>query len=130
MKNLMNDVAAFHKACGVPVLGGLARFPPLKRVLLRTSLKDEESRELDLAIEQRDILGVADAIGDLIYVLVGMALEFGIPLDQVWAAIQTANMAKVDPETGEVVRREDGKILKPDGWAPPDIAQALLKETA
>jgi predicted HAD superfamily Cof-like phosphohydrolase len=68
---------------------------------------------------------IADAIADSIYVLVGTALEYGIPLDRVWAAVRAANMAKVDPVTGLVRKRADGKILKPDGWQPPDIAGVL-----
>jgi predicted HAD superfamily Cof-like phosphohydrolase len=68
---------------------------------------------------------IADAIADSIYVLVGTALEYGIPLDRVWNAVQAANMAEVDPVTGLVRKRTDGKILKPDGWLPPDIAGIL-----
>lgn len=72
-----------------------------------------------------DMEEIADGLADLIYVAVGAALEFGIPLDRVWAEVQRSNMAKVDAETGRVRKRADGKVLKPDGWTPPDIKSAL-----
>jgi predicted HAD superfamily Cof-like phosphohydrolase len=64
-------------------------------------------------------------MADSIYVIVGAAIEYGIPLSAVWDAVQKSNLAKRDPSTGKVRRREDGKILKPDGWKPPDIRAAL-----
>jgi predicted HAD superfamily Cof-like phosphohydrolase len=72
-----------------------------------------------------DLVGIADGIADSVYVLVGTALEYGIPLDRVWGAVHSANMAKVDPVTGKVRKRFDGKVLKPDGWKRPDIAAIL-----
>lgn len=125
MKNLLSDVSAFHAACNVPMLT-LPAVPPEDRVALRKSLIDEEvNRELLPAMERGDIVEIADAMADSIYVIVGSALEYGVPLDRVWDAVQAANMAKVDPITGKVRRREDGKILKPPGWTAPDIAAVL-----
>lgn len=117
------DVLAFHDACDVPT--GLKPEFNLDRLPFRLRLIDEEHIELHQAAEKQNLPEFADAIGDLIYVLVGTALEFGIPLPLVWAAIQNANMAKVDAVTGKVIRREDGKILKPEGWVAPDIAKIL-----
>lgn len=124
MKKLLNDLTAFHIACDVPVLT-TPQFPSQDRIALRDKLLKEEVKELDEAVEARDLVEVADALGDIIYIAVGTALEFGIPLDRVWAEIQRSNMAKVDPATGKVRKREDGKVLKPEGWTPPDIAAAL-----
>ena len=129
MKHLMDDVRAFHEACDVPVIEAPA-VPTDDRVELRRKLIMEESDELVLALYSRDIVKIADGIADLIYVAVGTALECGIPLDQVWAEVQRSNMAKVDPATGKVLKREDGKVLKPSGWTPPDIATALRTEEA
>lgn len=127
MKSLMDDVAAFHRACDVPVLDRPA-IPTQGRVLLRRILIDEEiNRELFPAMDLGDLPAIADGIADAIYVLVGTALEYGIPLDRVWTAVQQANMAKVDPVTGKVLRRTDGKILKPTDWQAPDIAAILEK---
>lgn len=126
MKKLLDDVAAFHKACDVPILEK-PTIPDLARRELRISLINEEcNKELIPAIDKaNDIAEVADALADLIYVIVGTALEFGIPLDRVWNAVQAANMAKVDPITGKVKKREDGKVLKPLGWVAPDINKAV-----
>ena len=119
------DVAAFHKACGVPILDK-PTIPSPERIALRRSLISEEvNNELFPAMMENDLPGIADAIGDSIYVLIGTALEYGIPLDMVWNTIQAANMAKVDPVTGLVNRRADGKILKPEGWTPPNIIGVL-----
>jgi predicted HAD superfamily Cof-like phosphohydrolase len=124
MKSIMDDVRVFHEACDVPVLDK-PQIPSQERCHLRNSLNDEEWEELWSALDRGDLVGIADALADLIYVLVGMALEYGIPLDKVWDAVQQTNIAKIDPATGKVRKREDGKILKPDGWQPPDIAGIL-----
>lgn len=70
--------------------------------------------------ENIDLEKLSDGLADLIYVTVGTALEFGIPLDRVWAEVQRANMQKASGP-----RRADGKVLKPPGWVPPDIHGAL-----
>ena len=124
MKNLLNDVRAFHEACGVPVLDKPTFVP--ERVELRQALLQEEVRETLLAMDRGDLVEIADGLADTIYVAVGAALEFGIPLDRVWAEVQRSNMAKVDPTTGKVRKREDGKILKPEGWQSPDVSAALF----
>jgi len=122
MEKAFRDVAAFHHKFGVPH----EHTPGIReeRIHLREDLCVEEFNELGDALESRDLVGVADAIGDLIYVLIGMALEFGIYLPRVWDEIHSANMAK---EGGG--RREDGKILKPVGWTPPDIEAALKRRS-
>jgi predicted HAD superfamily Cof-like phosphohydrolase len=66
----------------------------------------------------------ADALTDLMVVTVGMGLELGMPLDRLWDEVHRSNMAKVGPD-GKVTYREDGKVLKPEGWTPPDIKAAL-----
>lgn len=120
MKSLLKDLTDFHLACDVPVLDK-PQFPAQDRIDLRKRLLDEEVKEYHDAVEARDLVEVADALGDIIYIAVGSALEFGIPLDKVWDAIQRSNMNKADPATGKVNRRADGKILKPEGWTPPEI---------
>src|SRR3954447_2825262 len=125
MKSLLTDVAAFYIACDVPVLSKL-QIPSPERVMLRRNLIDEEvNKELLPAIDRNDLPAIADGLADAIYVIVGTALEYGIPLDRVWEAVQRANMAKVDPATGKVQKRADGKVLKLDGWESPDIAAIL-----
>lgn len=121
----IKDVADFHRMTDTPI-SHVPSIPSNDRAELRWSLVDEEiNRELKPALDSEDIVEIADAIADSIYVLVGMALEYGIPLQAVWDEVQRSNMAKQEPGTGKVKRRADGKILKPDGWTPPNIKQAL-----
>lgn len=71
---------------------------------------------------------LADDIGDSIYVLCGLANSLGIPIDSVFSEIHRSNMAKAIRQsdgTYRVIKRSDGKILKPDGWQPPDIRGLL-----
>jgi predicted HAD superfamily Cof-like phosphohydrolase len=125
MKSLLRDVAAFHTACDVPVLYR-PRVPSRERAMLRRTLIDEEvNKELLPAIGSGDIVAVADGLADAIYVIVGTALEYGIPLDRVWKEVQRANMSKLDPVTRKAIKREDGKVLKHPNFVPPDIAAVL-----
>lgn len=119
MSDMVKDVLEFHQKFGVPRLDKPG-FPSKDRITLRMGLIREEFGELHSAIARRCLPETADAIADLIYVLIGTAHEFGIPLDQVWDAVQASNMAKEGGAT-----REDGKILKPRGWEAPDIAGIL-----
>lgn len=119
--NMVQDVLAFHKAGNVPCLT-VPTFPSEKRIGLRKRLVDSEKVELDIAYEENDLVGVADAIADLIYVLVGTAHEYGIPLEAVWREVHRTNMAKYGPGSWQ---REDGKIMKPADWVPPDLVKVL-----
>lgn len=87
---------------------------------LRVSLITEEFRELREALEANDIVEVADALADLLYVVVGSALQWGIPLERVVAEVHRSNMTK-----GGDAKRADGKILKGPNYSPPDIAGVL-----
>lgn len=128
---MIQDVRAFHERFGVPVLGR-PEVPSDDRVNLRMRLIAEEFNELKEALGFREIGGdkwlgecdlieTADAIADLIYVLIGTAHEFGIPLGHVWNAVQESNMAKVGG--GQDAK---GKIQKPEGWKPPPVREILI----
>lgn len=124
MKSLLNDVRAFHEACDVPVATSVG-FPSRERVELRQRLLREEYLEWLHAVSERDMVEVADALADMVYIIAGTALEFGIPLDRVWDEVQRSNMAKVDPVSGKVTKRPDGKVTKPQGWEGPRIGEVL-----
>lgn len=123
-----NEVSIFHIATDTPVLS-VPAWPADERVDLRVSLIAEEvTRELLPAIARRDLAETADAIVDSIYVLLGAALEFGIPIHVVWDAVHVANMNKAVPQPDgsvKVIKRPDGKVTKPEGWTPPDVAGIL-----
>lgn len=71
-----------------------------------------------------DIVGAADALADMVYVIAGAALVLGVPLDDVIEEVHAANMRKLGPD-GKPIYREDGKVMKPEGWQPPNIAKVL-----
>jgi predicted HAD superfamily Cof-like phosphohydrolase len=108
----------------VPVLSDPA-VPAPDRVDLRKALIREEFAEVIEAMETGALPEIAKELVDAVYVLAGTALEYGIPLHDVWDAVQASNMAKVDPGTGAVRKRADGKVIKPAGWVKPDIAALL-----
>lgn len=68
-----------------------------------------------------------DALVDCNYYALNAAVKCGIPLDKIFDEVHQANMNKVDPITGKCNIREDGKILKPEGWSPPDIVSLIKK---
>lgn len=124
MSKYVDDVAEFHRALGVPIEERPTESTVERRVL-RSRLIIEEASELMGAIAHSDLIGIADGIVDLIYVTVGAAHEFGLPLDELWDEVHRSNMAKVG---GPI--REDGKVLKPAGWRPPDVAGVVARARA
>lgn len=119
-------VREFHEAFGVPCHTD-PEVPTLARQLLRIDLITEESRETLDALEQADIVEIADGLADLVVVIYGTALEYGIDLDAVLAEVHRSNMAKLGAD-GKPILREDGKILKPKGWQSPNIARVLTRQ--
>jgi predicted HAD superfamily Cof-like phosphohydrolase len=125
--SLFDDVEAFHQVTDTPVLSD-PTFPSAERIELRVMLVDEEVGETLSALAARDLAEVADGIIDSIYVLIGMGLELGLPLQALWDEVHRSNMSKaIEQPDGsfKVVRRADKKVLKPEGWTPPDIAGVL-----
>ncbi len=91
---------------------------------LRITCFREEYHELVMALLKDDQVGIAQECADLIWTVCGLAHGLGIPLNEVWAEVRRSNGDKIGAD-GEVLRREDGKILKPEGWTPPDIVGVL-----
>ena len=118
----------FHEVCSVPV-ESTPEIPADDRVNLRQNLIKEEYEELMEALSERDLAHIAKEAADVIVVVLGTMAEYGIPFDEVWDAVHKSNMAKVG-EDGKVARREDGKVLKPDGWEPPDIESIISNRLA
>lgn len=118
----------FADACDIP-RGTISGRVDSNSVNLAIRLVDEEwNAETKAALAKHlsnpsleNLVEVADGIGDTIYVLCQLARSLGIPLDSVFLCIHRANMLKVG-EDGKVKRREDGKILNPDGWTSPEKA--------
>jgi predicted HAD superfamily Cof-like phosphohydrolase len=82
---------------------------------------EEEWKELRVAIDNRDDVETLDALLDFIVVTVGAIHSAGMDGEGGWKEVMRTNFAKIDSETGKVRKREDGKVLKPVGWTPPDL---------
>jgi predicted HAD superfamily Cof-like phosphohydrolase len=94
---------------------------------LSITLIAEEFNELIDSIADQDPVEVADALGDLLYVVYGAGLRFGIDLEPVFNEIHRSNLTKM-PEDGIIQYREDGKILKPDTYSPADLKPIIEKQ--
>ena len=95
---------------------------------LRLELIREEYEELEEAIENRDLVEVADALGDMLYILCGTILSHGMQhkIEEVFDEIQRSNMSKLG-ENGEPIYREDGKVMKGPNYFKPNIADLLKR---
>lgn len=89
---------------------------------LRIKLVDEEARELIDAIQQDNLIEIADALADLLYVTFGTALTYGIPIDRVFEEVHRSNMTKSMLKDEKSIK---GKTLKGPDWSPPQIGQVL-----
>ena len=95
---------------------------------LYVSLIDEEVRELYDAITAHNKVETLDALIDILVVTIGAAHSMGADTEGAWKEVMRTNFAKIDKETGKVRKREDGKVLKPVGWTPPELAPYLKKD--
>lgn len=123
MNNWVEQVAEFHEIYGLPIVEK-PTLAPEDRYLLRYALIFEELCEFADAVKDEDIVEVADSLGDLIYVIVGAALEYGIPLDEVVSEIHRSNLSKLD-EDGKPIYNEMGKVMKGKNYSPPDLKGIL-----
>ena len=123
MTDMFNDVKQFQTAFDLNV-GSKPELPFAPERLLRVRLLREEFNEYIEAENENDIVEIADALADIIYIACGTAVSYGIPLDKVFDEVHRSNMAKL--VDGKPIRREDGKVLKPEGWTPPDIKSVLF----
>ena len=91
---------------------------------LRLELIQEELDELAQAVEDRDMVQIADALTDLLYVIYGAGHAFGIDLDECFQEVHSSNMSKLGPN-GKPIHREDGKVMKGPGYFEPDLEGIL-----
>ena len=83
----------------------------------------EETQELAVALDAGDRVETLDALLDMIVVIIGAIHSGGFDAEGGWKEVMGTNLAKIDKETGKVRKREDGKVLKPLGWVPPELGQ-------
>lgn len=121
-------VREFHDAFGIPNAAEPIAAIGDRDALLRYKLIREENEEYLEAALKGDLVEVADALGDILYILCGTMLKHGLQdkLDAVFREIQRSNMSKLGTD-GKPIYREDGKVMKGPDYFKPDIATILAK---
>ena len=113
------DVLLFLNACD--------QKPSAENASLYHNLIVEEYSEFIHARRDNDDIEQLDACMDMIWVILGFCHMKGYDIQGAWNEVLATNMAKVDSVTGKARRREDGKILKPEGWSPPNMSKFIKK---
>ena len=117
MTNPFADIERFGLACDQP--------PSEANYDMYLDLIREETDELEEAIQDNDKIEQLDALVDILVVTMGAIRAAGWDGEGAWKEVMDTNFAKIDPDTGKVNKREDGKVLKPEGWKAPELAQFL-----
>jgi predicted HAD superfamily Cof-like phosphohydrolase len=117
MSNVFNDQRKFMRACDQTVENfNKDQFDLYVRLI------EEEHTELKVAVDNNNGVETVDALIDILVVTVGALHSFGADAEGAWKEVMHSNFAKIDKRTGKVRKREDGKVLKPVGWEPPNLA--------
>jgi predicted HAD superfamily Cof-like phosphohydrolase len=122
----INHVKAFHEAFRLPVRHEPTAQLSEQELTLRFNLMKEENEEYLEAAKNGDIVEIADALGDMLYILCGTINAHGLQehIAMVFEEIQRSNMSKLD-DNGEPIYREDGKVMKSANYFKPDIRSIL-----
>jgi predicted HAD superfamily Cof-like phosphohydrolase len=123
MMNPFRDQEKFMRACDQSV----GKFNEAQFALY-TNLISEEHQELLEATLSDDREEQLDALIDILVVTIGAIHSMGADGEGAWREVMATNFAKIDKETGKVRKREDGKVLKPIGWTPPNLSPFVRKE--
>jgi len=129
MKRKIRAVADFHTAFGLGISNSPVANLGVAKNQLRFNLMEEENLEYVEAANAGDLAEVADALGDMLYILCGTILEHGMQykIEEVFEEIQRSNMSKLGPD-GKPIYREDGKVLKGPNYFKPNIQAVLDRE--
>lgn len=119
------SVAKFMRAFGQKV-HRKPNWPEHKTRLLRVELIDEEFKEFKDAINKRDMVEIADALTDMLYVIYGAGHTYGINLDKTFKEVHASNMSKLG-EDGKPIYRNDGKVMKGPKFFEPDLKKIIEK---
>lgn len=148
MTKEQQQVREFHQMFGLTV-NAVPAIPDGKDAVLRTELINEETREFTYAAVMGDITEIADALGDQLYIILGTANTYGIDLEPVFQEVHRSNMTKLwtsaeiagaprdatvtrvchNADRAFVVKRPDGKVLKPPSYEPANIAAIIQAQT-
>ncbi len=126
LHDTINFVKEFHEAFGIENKEEPTAKLSKDVIELRHRLMHEENEEYLEAARNGDLVEIADALGDMLYILCGTILSHGLQykIEEVYKEIQRSNMSKLD-ENGEPIYREDGKVMKSSLYFPPDIKRIL-----
>lgn len=126
IQEAINHVKDFHDAFGIENADKMTGDLSEADYLLRYKLMREENEEYLEACQNNDLIEIADALGDQLYILCGTILKHGLQhkIEEVFEEIQKSNMSKLDKD-GKPIYREDGKVLKSDLYFKPKIAEIL-----
>lgn len=128
MTSRLSDMTReFHEVYGLRINELPTLRVPEAEKDMRVALIEEELEELKTALSQNDIVEVADALADLLYVVSGASHVFGIDLDAVLEEVQRSNLSKLDAD-GNPIYRADGKVLKGPNFSEPDINKVLVEQ--
>jgi len=121
MSKTFTDVSVFLSAVGQQVpskpIGETDQSKLYKKLI------DEEYHEFLEAFYTDDTVEEIDACFDMMWVIIGYMKSRGWDCENIWDEGAKSNLSKIDPLSGKVLKREDGKILKPEGWKPPDFSR-------
>lgn len=123
MTNPFRDQEKFMRACDQSVEGFNE-----SQYKLYCDLIEEEVDELFIAIRDDNKVEQLDALLDILVVTIGAIHSMGADGEGGWKEVMRTNFAKIDKDTGKVRKREDGKVLKPQGWTPPELAPFVKKQ--
>ena len=123
MTNPFRDQEKFMKACDQTV-----DKVNTDQYNMYLKLIKEEFTELQVALLDADPVEQLDALVDILVVTIGALHSAGYNAEGAWKEVMKTNFAKIDSETGKVRKREDGKVLKPIGWTPPDLKPFVSKK--
>lgn len=115
--NPFRDQEKFMRACDQSVEG----HNETQFKLYCDLIEEEYNDELKAAIANNDRVEQLDALIDILVVTIGAIHSMGADAEGAWKEVMRTNFAKIDKDTGKVRKREDGKVLKPMGWVPPDL---------
>ena len=121
--NPFKDQEQFMKACDQTV-----DVHNQKQFDMYVNLIGEETSELADAIFEQDSVETLDALIDILVVTIGAIHSGGFDAEGAWNEVMKTNFAKIDSETGKVRKRDDGKVLKPEGWVAPNLTPFINKE--
>jgi predicted HAD superfamily Cof-like phosphohydrolase len=132
MTNPFRDQDKFMRACDQSVDGSnVDQFKMYLRLIKEEFDELQVAQGIDLATGEQvnpvDMVETLDALLDIVVVTIGAMHSAGMDAEGGWKEVMRTNFAKIDKETGKVRKREDGKVLKPVGWTPPNLSPFITK---